>query len=103
MHPIDRMIFTKMIRLLRRKRKTGDAREDISSLMEMIEPAPPARELPGKDGEAVGAGYFEPTLKVVSADAAAGPQAADARNRGPQMGIRTAKEGADADKHPIHL
>lgn len=103
MHPIDRMIFTKMIRLLRRKRKTGDAREDISSLMEMIEPAPPARELPGKDGEAVGAGYFEPTLKVVSADAPAGPQAADARNRGPQMGIRTAKEGADADKHPIHL
>lgn len=55
MHPIDRMIFTKMIRLLRSKRKGADAPEDISSLMEMIEPTPPAREVPSaKAGDEAG-------------------------------------------------
>jgi hypothetical protein len=107
MHPIDKMIFTKMIRLLRRKRKTNDPREDISALMEMIEPTPPSREVArgtGDDaaGAAKGPSYFEPTLKVVSPEAADASQAAEGRNGSPHLSIHRAEESDEAAQ-PIHL
>ena len=107
MHPIDKMIFTKMIRLLRRKRKAADPREDISSLMEMIEPVPPAREFsPGKDGDAAGQDHVEPTITVVSTDDSDGSDGSDAsegRNGAPYFSIHRAKESDEGVKQPIHL
>ncbi|MGH6619314.1 MAG: hypothetical protein ACREF6_07205, partial [Alphaproteobacteria bacterium] len=110
MHPIDRMIFTKMIRLLRSKRKGSDAPEDISSLMEMIEPTPPAREVPsakagdeaGEVGEVGGRAFFEPTLKVVSVDDLDESEVAAARSGAPHLNIRAAQESDEGVK-PIHL
>lgn len=104
MHPKDKMIFTKMIRLLRRKRKAADPREDIASLMEMIEPAPPTREFSSsKEGNAAGQGHFEPTIKAVSAAGSDGPEAAEERNGAPYFSIHTAKESDEGVKQPIHL
>ena len=108
MHPIDKMIFTKMIRLLRRKRKASDQREGISALMEMFEPVPPAREFPlGKDGDAAGEtpaqGYAEPTLKVVPATESSDSEESDGYNGTPHFSIHLAEKGDESVKQPIHL
>lgn len=101
------MIFTKMIRLLRSKRKGADAPEDISSLMEMIEPTPPAREVPSakagdEAGDVGGPAFFEPTLKVVSIDDLDESEVAVDRNGIPHLNIRSAQESDEGVK-PIHL
>lgn len=101
------MIFTKMIRLLRRKRKGSDAPEDISSLMEMIEPTPPAREVPlaeagNEAGEIGGPAFVEPTLKVVPMDDLDESEVAEGSNGVPHLGIRVAQERDEGVK-PIHL
>ncbi len=73
----------------------------------MIEPTAPALDVPSSkagDGavDADGSPYFEPSLKIVSADDADASKAADARNGVPHLSARGAKE-RDEGARPIHL
>ena len=104
------MIFTKLVRLLRRKRKAAEPARIISSLEEMIEPTPPARNVPiskaGSADDADGSSFFEPSLKIVSAEDLKESELDEGRNGVPHVNYHQAKdaadEGAEAVK-PIHL
>lgn len=97
------MIFSKMIRLLRRKRKGSESDYDIRSVIEMIEPTPPARDVPlSKDGDAAEAPYFEPTLKIVTQDAPRATEGGERRTGFATLSARGARDRDDGAK-PIHL
>ena len=108
MHPIDRMIFTKMIRLLRKKRKDSEATDDVLSVVELIEPTAPTLDVSSKgDEDADGVSYLEPSLKVVSSDEAKASKDADGRNGTPHLSARGGRERdakeRDEGAKPIHL
>ncbi len=108
MHPIDRMIFTKMIRLLRKKRKDSEATDDVLSVVELIEPTAPTLDVSSKEDEdADGVSYLEPSLKVVSSDEAKASKDADGRNGTPHLSARGGRERdakeRDEGAKPIHL
>jgi hypothetical protein len=63
MHPTDRKIFTKMIRLLRRKRVGSGTNDDPESSIEMIEPVAPTPDKVSPNDL-----VFEPSLRIVSED-----------------------------------
>jgi hypothetical protein len=82
----------------------------MSSLEEMIEPTPPARNVPiskaGSADDADGPSFFEPSLKIVSAEELKDSGLDEGRNGGPHVNFHLAKDvagdGAEAAK-PIHL
>jgi len=108
MHPTDRKIFMRMIRLLRRKRSVSELLDESSSETEMIEPTPPTR-VATPDGAIDDAGHvngspvFGPKLKVVSADELDPADCDDEAAAFPQFTVRRPSDEDAAADDPIHL